>query len=128
MAELLMWVKGSAGSAMAFRRLSGPLERLRGLLFTKRDAAPVALMRCASVHTFGMAYPIDIAFVGQGGVVLETRTAVGPGKVLSNGRAAMVCERPHTEAPWLYPGQRVEVKTIEGSGRCSRSCNESKET
>jgi hypothetical protein len=99
---------------MTFRALSRHLERLRGLLLTDCDAEPVALLGCSSIHTFGMAYPIDVAFVGRGGVVLEARRAVGPGRVLRNRRAAMTLERPQTKAPWLAAGDRVLILREEG--------------
>ena len=40
-------------------------ERLRGLLGTGPDAGPVMLALCSSVHTFGMRYSLDVAFVGD---------------------------------------------------------------
>lgn len=100
---------------MVFRALTGPLERLRGLLLTDRDAEPVALLSCASIHTFGMAYPIDVAFVGGDGRVLETRRALGPGRVLGNRRAAMTLERPQDTTPWLAAGEHVVIKREGGA-------------
>ena len=46
------------------RVLNSWAERVRGLLATDADAAPVLLTRCGSIHTFGMRYPLDVAFVG----------------------------------------------------------------
>ena len=100
---------------MAFRALVGHLERLRGLLFTSCDAEPVALLACSSIHTFGMAYPIDVAFVGGDGTVLVAQRAVGPGLLLGNRRATMTLERPQDTTPWLTAGVRVVSKREGGA-------------
>ena len=52
------------------RLLSTWGERLRGLLGTGPDAEPAMLVRCGSVHTFGMTYALDVALVGELGEVL----------------------------------------------------------
>ena len=47
-------------------------RRARGLLGTRLDSGArcVLLTPCASVHTFGMRYAIDVALVGESGEVL----------------------------------------------------------
>ena len=49
-------------SEQIFELLQGGFEKFVGLLGTEITAPPVLLLRCSSVHTFGMTYPIDIAF------------------------------------------------------------------
>lgn len=94
---------------LLFRVLDGPLERLRGLLGTTGDAPPVALMGCSSIHTFGMRYRIDVAFVGSSGIVLEAWESVPPGRVLGNRRAWVTLEQPHRRGPWLARGERLSM-------------------
>ena len=59
-----------------------PWNRLRGLLARPplRGAAAQALWLapCPSVHTFGMAYALDIVFLGRGGEVLACHESVPP--------------------------------------------------
>ena len=52
------------------RTLCGWGPRLKGLLGTSPDAEAVILVPCKSVHTYGMTYPIDVAFLGSSGEVL----------------------------------------------------------
>ena len=57
-------------------------SRLRGLLFRRplaSDGSEALLISpCASVHTIGMAYGLDIVFLDPAGVVLGTRERVRP--------------------------------------------------
>ena len=95
-----------------FTVLSSWLGRLRGLLATGPDADPVALTRCSSIHTFGMAYPIDVAFIGERGEVLSVHRSVAPGRCLSEGQAACVLERPESGEGWVKPGQHLWISAI----------------
>lgn len=57
-------------------KASGAWERMRGLLGRPRLASDEALLieRCASVHTVGMGYALDVAFLdGEGRVVKLAR-------------------------------------------------------
>lgn len=111
----LVLVRQKAGCEIqVFRRLDRPLERLRGLLGTGRDAKPVALMDCRSIHTFGMRYSLDIAFLSPVGQVLEVRRGVSAGRLLSNSLAWVTLERPHRCGRWLKAGETVKVTQIEG--------------
>ena len=94
---------------MAFRLLETFAERLRGLLGTTEDALPVALARCSSIHTFGMRYRLDVAFLDGGGRVLGAWTGVPPGRLLARRTARLALERPHRHGPWLVEGERVCV-------------------
>lgn len=94
------------------RVLTGFLERLRGLLGTTRDAAPVLIMRCATVHTFGMRYALDLAFLSREGEVLRTEREVPPGRVASCRRAAHVLERPASRGWWPREGMRVALAVL----------------
>ncbi len=95
-----------------FTVLSSWLGRLRGLLGTGPDADPVALTRCSSIHTFGMNYPIDVAFIGERGEVLSVHRSVGPGRCLAEAQAVCVLERPHVAEDWVKPGQHLWISAI----------------
>ncbi|HVX16402.1 MAG TPA: DUF192 domain-containing protein [Acidimicrobiales bacterium] len=66
-------------------------ERRRGLL--GRDGIDGALLieRCRSVHTIGMRFPIDVAFLDAGGVVVRI-AALGRWRTASCRRARQVVE------------------------------------
>lgn len=106
---------------LPFRLLRSPLARLRGLLGTGPDALPVALPRCSSIHTFGMGYRIDVAFVGRDGFVLEARLSVPPGRLLSRRGTKVVLERPHRRGRWLARGERVVMTEEEEAGDAGRT-------
>ena len=92
--------------------LSSWLERLRGLLGTGRGARPVLLARCGSVHTFGMRYPIDVAFIGERGEVLRVRRSVAPGCLCSCPGAECAAERPAGEDEWLVEGEHLWIVSV----------------
>ncbi len=102
----------TGGEKLVFKALDSPLERLKGLLGTGPDAQAVALMGCSSVHTVGMRYRIDIAFVGWDGAVLEVWQSVPPGRLLSNRQAWVTLERPHRRGVWLARGEQVEMMRV----------------
>ena len=86
------------------------LERLEGLLRTPREeAGELLILRCPSIHTFGMAYPIDVAFIGEG-QVLRVDRAVRPGRVLRAWGATCVLERPSCEGAWLRRGDLMRLR------------------
>jgi uncharacterized membrane protein (UPF0127 family) len=69
-------------------------ERLRGLLGRDALAEDEALLldRCASVHTFGMRFPIDVLFVNRAGRVLAVHREVQAWRVLMHWRGARTLE------------------------------------
>ncbi len=87
-------------------------ERLKGLLGTGRDASPVLLVRCASVHTFGMTYPLDLAFVGETGEVLQVVCGVDPGECVSHPMAFCVMERPTCGDDWPEEGEHLWIASV----------------
>lgn len=92
-----------------FRALRGWAEKARGLLHTSADAEPVVLCGCSSIHTVGMAYPIDVAFVTKRGEVLSSRRGVPPGKLMLSLGAHYALERPQSEAPWPFEGSWLSI-------------------
>ena len=91
-------------------------ERLRGLLGTGPSAGSVMLTLCSSVHTFGMRYDLDLAFVGERGEVLLVCRGVPPGTVRSEPRARCVIERPARPGAWVEEGERLWVSSVSAEG------------
>jgi uncharacterized membrane protein (UPF0127 family) len=74
----------------------GPRARLLGLAWlpVERAGSGLLIPRCASVHTFGMRFAIDVAFLDGAGRVLARRLAVPPRRLLCHRRARAVLEIP----------------------------------
>lgn len=100
---------GRPGEVWELRLLATWGERLCGLLGTTPDARPVLLARCGSIHTLGMRYALDVAFVGERGEVLGVRRGLGPGALASQPGARCTVERPARDGPWLEEGDRLWV-------------------
>lgn len=96
--------------------LSAWRDRLRGLLGTDENAPAVLLTLCSSIHTFGMRYPIDVAFIGERGEVLLVKRELPPGRVSSHPRARCVVERPAREGDWLEEGEHLWACSISADG------------
>jgi uncharacterized membrane protein (UPF0127 family) len=71
------------------RLADGYFSRLRGLLGRKRlePSEGLLLTRCASVHTFGMGYPLDLVFLDRSCRVIKCCEGVKPYRTAS-ARAA----------------------------------------
>lgn len=110
-----------SGAMLELTALGTWRERLRGLLGTGDDAGPVALCGCSSIHTVGMRYAIDVAFVTRGGEVLRSRRAVPPGRLVSAPGAFYAFERPTSQGPWPREGSWVSIART-GSADSRRSC------
>jgi len=70
--------------------------RLLGFSWRAReDAGPGLLIpRCASVHTFGMRFELDLYFLDESGQVIEARRRVPPRRVAWCRGASAVLEIP----------------------------------
>lgn len=96
--------------AVSCRLLCGWWQRLRGLLWTDPSSSGVVLLcPCSSIHTFGMSYPIDVAFLSEDGLAVLVRRSVCPGRILSCRKAELVLERPSSELEWFSEGDRVDL-------------------
>ena len=68
--------------------------RLRGMIGRAPDPSmAMAFPRCRSVHTWFMAYPLDIAFIDEEGEVVEIHCGVKPCRTLGCRGAWGVIER-----------------------------------
>jgi uncharacterized protein len=74
-------------------------SRLLGLAWRPRSQAGPGLLipRCASVHTFGMRFALDVYFLDRRGHVLSARPGVPPRRVLWHRGAAAILEIPAGE-------------------------------
>jgi len=74
----------------------GLRARLLGLSRLCREEAGPGLLipRCASVHTFGMRFRLDLVFLDGEGRVLEVRRRVGRGRLVWRRGARAVLEIP----------------------------------
>lgn len=70
--------------------------RTLGLAHLDRgDAGPGLLIpHCASVHTFGMRFALDLHFLDAHGAVLSSRLSVPPRRFAAHRGAAAVLEIP----------------------------------
>jgi uncharacterized membrane protein (UPF0127 family) len=73
--------------------------RLRGLAFRDRSEVGPGLLipRCASVHTFGMRFALDVFFLDAEGEVISVRRSMPPRRVLWQRGACAVLEIPAAE-------------------------------
>jgi len=94
------------------------LSRLVGLLGTAAIAEGEGLwiVPCRSVHTLGMRYPIDVAFLDARGVVVGILEGLPPnrvGRVVRDARGALELRAGTLAATGTAPGDRLE---FEGGG------------
>ena len=90
-----------------------PAKRLRGLLGRDGLEGGLLLPRCRSVHTVGMRFPIDVAFLDRGGRVVGLVTPMRPWRVgRTRLRARQVLEaEAGAFARWhLAMGDVLEVR------------------
>jgi uncharacterized membrane protein (UPF0127 family) len=75
--------------------------RLLGLAFVRDPPRGLALHfpRCRSVHTFGMRFALDVAFLDADGCTVRIDRAVPPRRILFCRHARSVLEMPAADAP-----------------------------
>jgi uncharacterized membrane protein (UPF0127 family) len=83
--------------------------RLLGLALMRKPPQPghaLLIPDCRSVHTFGMRFEIDVAFLDDRGRVVRTERAVPPRRVLVERGAFAVLEAPAGGLERLRPRRR----------------------
>jgi|GEM_PF-2076141 len=89
-------------------------SRLRGLLGTSYEesrSAQLILEPCRLIHTHGMRYSLDVAFIDRQGVVLGTIQQVEPGHTFAGPAGThAVIERPTQRSAWLCRGDRIVLE------------------
>lgn len=85
---------GARNSVFDGRLTTSLWERLRGLLgstlLAEREAIVIA--PCNSIHTFGMAYDIDVAFLDKDGQVIKCVENIRPRRVAAAFSGCTVLE------------------------------------
>jgi|SRR5882724_13477277 len=87
-------------------------QRTRGLMGRAEFEGALVIRPCRQVHTFGMRFPIDVAFCDRSGAVLHL-SCLGPRRISRVvWRSAFVIEaRTGSFERWkLRPGDIVELK------------------
>lgn len=101
------------GESMRFVFALGFGARARGLLGSSHNwgdgEAILVIAPCKSVHTFGMCYPIDVAFVDKHGAVMRVERDVVPGRLLVCRHAYAALERPSADTPWTTAGMHMPL-------------------
>ncbi len=86
--------------------------RLRGLI-GRRSLEPgmgMVIRPCSSIHTFFMAFPIEVLFVGEGHRVLRATEPIGPwriGPIVSRARYVVELPVGAVSASQTEPGDEI---------------------
>ena len=112
---------------MKIKTVNTYYARMKGLLGTSQhqlEFDALHLIPCRGVHTFGMKYPLDLAFLDGRGEVIACKRNVPPSKVFSSPRGTRsVLERPADPCPWLKPGDYIESgQTKEKTMNMMKTC------
>ncbi len=98
-----------------------PRARSRGLLgsggWEGRDG--LLLVPCRNVHTFGMRYPIDLAFLDREGRVLRVVSGLRPGRLgplALKARSALELPAGRLEETFTEPGDLLAVEEVKVPG------------
>jgi uncharacterized membrane protein (UPF0127 family) len=107
-----LWAEaGSRRLPLRVWRAEGAWERARGLLGREPLGATDALLLepCWLVHTFGMRYAIDLAFVDAGGSLRKLAYGVRPGRIAGSpgSRQTIECRAGVLESLRLKVGDRL---------------------
>lgn len=90
-------------------------SRLRGLLGRTelKEGQGLIIKPCNSIHTFGMKFPIDVAFVDQNNKVIKIMENTAKAKVspiVKNSKYVIEARSGEFQAKNLQVGDLVEVK------------------
>jgi uncharacterized protein len=100
--------------------------RLLGLALLDREEAGPGLLipRCASVHTFGMCFALDIYFLDEEGSTIAVCRAVQPRRIAFVRGAAAVVEIPSASARLSRGASRPLRRCRRGGGELSSQPDE----
>ncbi len=100
-----VWI--TAGTCVKCVWVEGFFNRLRGLLGTcsgQNGSTVFAFRNAPSLHTFGMHYPLDVAFINREGCVVKEERRVRPGRILFCRKGSIALEREASDSVWLEVG------------------------
>jgi uncharacterized membrane protein (UPF0127 family) len=118
---LMRQAPSTAAVPLAVYRTEGTFERMRGLLGRRplRTGEGLWLTRCASVHTVGMRYALDLLYLDRHRVVVKMVRALPPGRFSLAFGADSVIELPagSLQMLGLQCGDRCEWREIADAAR-----------
>ncbi|MCL2379228.1 MAG: DUF192 domain-containing protein [Coriobacteriia bacterium] len=99
-------------TCMKVKTVTSYYGRMKGLLGTRQHQLNfdvLHLIPCKGVHTFGMQYALDLAFLNRQGQVIALYRNVVPNRVCqSPPKTHSVLERPASKNAWLLVGDHIE--------------------
>lgn len=100
--------------------------RFIGLLKNRcKNGEILLLVPCKSIHTFGMRYPLDVAFLDEEARVLASERNVPLAQVRSHPRAVAVLERQsNLQASWFLVDERLGISVNKLSSTAEKESNE----
>lgn len=92
-------------------------QRMRGLLGSPPEPQLLMIAPCRSIHTYGMRYPIHVAFFDHDGIILDAERSVPPGTKRSCDNACGVLEMPAVfdDDHWFASGDHLRLAPPEAS-------------
>lgn len=121
------WIVTAGGARLRLREAGGFFSRLRGLLFKPPLAPDEALLLtpCASVHTCGMGYAIDLAFLDAEGCIVKLAPALKPWRVAAAAKAhsALELTAGAIDTYRLGVGERLSVTRTGGGEQATGSAS-----
>lgn len=103
------WTMDVCGEVESLELATTAKDRLRGMLFRDPDEVTRLLIPCHDIHTFGMRYPLDIAFISRNGEVLEVHRNVATMRRIRRKDASLVAERFSRKGDWLKEGDVIHI-------------------
>lgn len=103
------WTMDVCGDVESLEFATTATARLRGMLFRDPDEITRLLIPCRDIHTFGMRYPLDVAFISKEGKVLEVHRNVATMRRLRRSDASLVAERFSRGGEWLRKGDVIRI-------------------
>ena len=94
---------------------NGFFTRLRGLTGRTLDdhIGGLLLVPCNQVHTFNMAYPIDIVYLAKDGTVVQIDAQIPPSKILKTvkkSHSILELRSGAAEQLGIRPGDRLSLQ------------------
>ena len=110
-----VWLVSDGRVLAAAARATSRTDRRRGLLGADAIDEPLLLDPCSWVHTVGMKFPIEVAYVSKAGTVLRIEKLkpwrVGP---IVRDAAWVIEAAPGSCERWsIAPGNTIEVRCVD---------------
>ena len=103
------WTMNVCGDVESLELATTARERMRGMLFRSPDEVTRILVPCHDIHTFGMRYPLDVAFISRDGEVLKVHRNVSTMQRIRHKGASLVAERFSRSGDWLMEGDVIRI-------------------